>query len=267
MPYFPNGYDFYRMLQRELPQGVYPDGHQGAFYSTADNAAIADVAATGYANLQQIYYNYWPQLCDVQSIAEFEVAYFGYQLDASLTLAERRDRVLVKLRARNGIRAIDMYNAVLAIIGSDKAIEIAPWCSSVGTWIIDENQLGITTYLGSGPRLAMTGPAVCGADPALYGLTPQQLAGIQQDAYTYSVLIYGYTLTALELATIDATLTAAEPARSTHKIYSGLDPGSQILPLLTIDGGPAFSVVYVDFIDGGSAFGTGIPVVDGGGAA
>lgn len=227
MPLFLTRAQVYRMLQRELPEGVYPDGAEDKFFSTADMAAVADVAATGYGNLERIYANYFPQTAD-ERIADWEITAFGYNLEAALTLDERRDRVVQKIRARKGIRKSDMKDYVLSIIGSDKTVEISEWGCSDGGWIINESQLDIETILNGARLTDVTGPLICEADPAAYGKTPEEWAIMQEEAYTFEVLIYGYTLTPAERNAIEFALTAGEPARSTHVISDGLNPDDMI---------------------------------------
>lgn len=213
----------FRLLQRELPPYVYPDGSEGKFYSTADMASIADVAATGYANLERINANYFPQTAD-ERIIDWEIAVFGSPLDSSFTLEERRDRVLTKVRARKGITKQDMKEAVQAIIGSTKTVEIVPWgCRDYG-WILGESELGIDTVLHGSALVNIAGPTICEDSPSDHGVTQEEWDAALLDAYTYEVQIFDYTLSAEERAEIDKVLTAAEPARSRHVITDGLTP-------------------------------------------
>lgn len=220
MPHFLTRKEIYRLLQRELPQDVYPDGPPEKYYSTADMDSVADVAASGYANLERIYANYWPQTSD-ERITDWEITAFGFPLEASLSLAERRDRVVTKLRAKKGITKGDMKDAVQAIIGSDKDVEVVEWnCSGgeFGAWQIGVSLLGYNTYLGNYNMLVVTGDGACDIDPADYGLTEEQWLGMKKQAYTFEVKIFGYTLSPSERIAIDSALTAAEPARSGHLI-------------------------------------------------
>lgn len=220
MPKFLNRQEIYRLLQREQPEDVYPDGAASAYFSTADNDSVADVAATGYANLERIYANYWPQTAD-ERITDWEITAFGYPLEASLSLAQRRDRVVTKLRAKKGITKGDMKDAVQAIIGSDKDVEIVEWnCAGgeFGSWQLGISLLGYNTYLGNYNMLTVTGDGACDINPADYGLTDEQWEGMKTQAYTYEVKIFDYTLSAAERVAIDTALTEAEPARSQHVI-------------------------------------------------
>lgn len=245
MPKFLTQEECYRLLQRELPAGVYPDGAASGHYSTADMASVASVAATGYANAERIYDNYWPQTAD-ERMSDWEITAFGYRLTAALNLAERRDRVVQKIRARKGLTKGDMVSVVKGIIGSDKLVDISEWGCATGVWIIGVSQLGIETILGGSPAVAtVTGPDICDANPADYGLTPEEWAQIQQEAYTYQVNVYGYTLTQAEYEAIDSALSAAEPARSAHVIVSGLNPEDMI-------DGPYDGEVMIEMEQGGN---------------
>lgn len=230
MPVFLNREQVYRLLQRELPAGIYPDGAPSAYFSTADMDAVAAVAATGYANLERIYENNWPMTAD-ERIADWEIVAFGYNLPVSLTLAERQDRVTEKIRSRKGLTIADMVSLVKAIIGTDKLVEAIEWGCSSGGWMIGVSQLGVETYLNGFPsRLTVTGPLICEADPADYGYTQEQWDQMREDAYTYQINVYDYTLTDAEYDAIDAALTIAEPARSAHVIKSGLDADLMVNP-------------------------------------
>lgn len=220
MPKFLNRQEIYRLLQRELPEGVYPDGPAFAYYSTADMDSLADVAATGYGNLERIYENYWPQSAD-ERITDWEITAFGFPLEASLTLAERRDRVITKLRAKKGITKGDMKDAVEAIIGTDKEVVVVEWnCANeeFGTWQLGVSNIGYNTYLGNYNMLLVTGEGACDINPADYGLSEEVWAGMQRQAYTYEIKIFEYVLSSAERTAIDIALTEGEPARSAHVI-------------------------------------------------
>lgn len=229
MPKFLTRQEVYRLLQRELPANAYPDGAEDAFYSTADMASIADCAATAYGNLERIYENQWPQSAD-ERMSDWEIIAFNRLLPAGLTLAERQDRTTIKIRTRKGLTRNDMKELVQSVIGSDKVVDIIEWGCSNGAWIIAESQLAIETFLGGYNPLLATGPDLCSKTAADFGLSEATWNGIREQAYTYEVRIYGYTLTAEERTEIDETLSIYEPARSRHVITDGLDP------LDTLDG-------------------------------
>jgi len=218
MPKFLTTEEVYRLLQRELPEGVYPDGAPSAFFSTADMASVSDAVSGSYANLEIIYDNQFPNNADGR-ITDWEITAFGYPLPASLTLAERRDRVVTKLRSKKGITRNDMKEAVQSIIGSDKEVVIFPWNSPdpvYGAWRIGESELGNTTFLGAGNAMIHVGDECCSQSAADLGLTEQQLLNAREQAYTYEVKIIGYQPTADELVSIDQILTSAEAARDRH---------------------------------------------------
>lgn len=213
----------YRMLQRELPEKVYPDGAPSAFFSTADNSSIAGVISDSYSNLKNIYDNYWPQHA-VERLPDWETMIFGFNLDASLSLTERRNRVLAKFRTRRGITKPDMEAVVRGVLGDSVLFDIIEWGCSTGGWILDESQLDIETYLNGSNLVDATGPDLCGKVPSDFGLTQEEWEIAQEEAYTYEVLVYGHVLTAAEYAEIDRQLNIEEPARSRHIITDNLDP-------------------------------------------
>lgn len=216
MPIFLSREQVYRLLQRELPEGVYPDGPPERYYSTAESDSVAHVVANAYANLERIYANYWPQTAD-EKLGDWETMAFGKNQESGLGLAERRDRVMTALRSKKGLRKKDMKDVVHSIIGSDKVVDIYSWnCGEHGPWRLGVSALGVDTRLGAAPVLKATGSGLCGADPADYNATPLEWALMRQQAYTYEVVIRGYVPTEAEDAAIHIALTEKEPARSTH---------------------------------------------------
>lgn len=216
--------DVYRMLQRELPEDVYPDGAASAFYSTSDMGAVAGVVADAYANAQTIHSNYWPQSA-VDRLADWEITAFGYNLDASLSVAQRQSQVTEQIRTRKGIRKSDMLGIVLGILGSGVEVEIIGWGDKTGAWVLGESELGSSTFLGGSiPRNSVYGANVWQLGWAHFGITEAQWRQLQADAYTYEVRIYGYTLTAKQRKQIDQALSIFEAARDQHIITDGLDP-------------------------------------------
>lgn len=227
MPKFLSRAEMYRTLQRELPEKVYPDGAPSGYYSTADMDSIADVACTGYANLQRVYENYWPQTAD-EKIADWEMLAFARLLDASLTLAQRRDRIVTKIRSRKGLTINDMKEVVLGIIGSTKLVDISEWGCSSGGWMIGISQLGIETILNGQRLVDATGENLCEKTWTDFGKTEAEWLEMREEAYTYQVNIYDYTLTQAEYDEIDAALSETEPARSQHIILSGLNSADML---------------------------------------
>lgn len=218
MAKFLSAQEIYRLLQRELPEGAYPDGPPSRYYSTADMYAVADGLASGYSNLKRIYDNYFPQTAD-EKMPEWEDAVFGSPLDASLPLQQRRDKVLLKLRNPFGITKLDIINVVKNIIGQDKIVEVREWGCADGGWMLDYSQLDISTFL-NGENLVDAALSASCNKPEFK--TQEEWETAQEEAYTYEVLVYDYTLTASEREEIDRQLDIEEPARSAHVITDNL---------------------------------------------
>lgn len=227
MPKFLSRKEVYRLLQRENPEDVYPDGAPSAYYSTAEMDAVASGLADAYENLRLIYENNFP-ISATGRISDWEITAFGKRLPASLTLSERQDRVEQKVRARKGLTVSDMKDIVKSVIGTDKLVEIAEWGCETGTWLIGVSELGITTILNGYRLNDATGEGLCDASPADYGYSDDDWETMREEAYTYEVLIYDHTLTAYEENEIDEQLTIYEPARCQHIITDGLDSDDMI---------------------------------------
>lgn len=223
MALFLSAEQIYRLIQRELPIDAYPDGSPDKFYSTADSFATAKVFESAYDNNSRIYENMFPQTAD-EKISDWEIRTFGYLLDASLTLQQKRDKVLAKIRTRRRTTPNDILQTVYTVIDSSILVEIVEWNCYGGSWVLNESELEISTILSGPNPLRVTGPDLCALSAAELGLTEQELLEMREDAYTYEVRIYDYTLTADELERLEAALNSAEPARSQHIILDGLDP-------------------------------------------
>lgn len=232
MAIFLSAQQAYRLMQRELPEGAYADGSPSGFFTTASIYAKAAVLETAYNNLNRIYQNMFPQTTDEQ-VHDWELKAFGYYLPDSYTLSQRQDALVQKLRQRPGINRAAIEDIVRTSIGSDKTFRVIDWnCegdseSGTGIWELDLSQLSIDTFLG-GARTAAITPFLfptadfCINDPQ-FNLTDDEWAALQEQAYTYEIRIYGYTLTADQRTQLDAGLTRGEPARSQHVITDGLD--------------------------------------------
>lgn len=228
MPIFLSAQDVYRVIQRELPPvDVYPDGPATAFFSTADSMATAMVIRDYYGVQKNTYQNNYP-ISAVDRLPDFENLYLGYVQDSTLTTDQRRARLLSKIRTLRRTTADDMLAVVYTILDPSVQVEIAPWGCGCQGWVLDVSQLDITTILNEFNGLEKTGPNLCQLDAADYGLSPAAFARLQAQAYTYSVLIYGYTLSATERAELDSALSSAEPADSQHIILDGLNPSDSI---------------------------------------
>jgi hypothetical protein len=226
MPKFLSLAECYRIIQRELPEDTYPDGAPADYFSTADSDSTARTVATLYSNLERIYANMFPQSADEQ-IGDWEIKVFGHLGNTSDSLAVRRQKVIDQVRWSATLSRRDLLLICAIAIGA-KDIEIANWgCDETGVWVLGESQLGVETYLG-GSKKFQFGPSdnLCSTTTPV-GLTADQWATMQSDAFTYEVRIYDYTLTTDERAQLDKLLTRYEPGRSTHVIRDGLSSANK----------------------------------------
>lgn len=223
MPKYLSEVELYDIIQRELPEDVYPYGSPDQYLASADSDSTAKVFSTMYSNLARIYENYYPMTTD-ERIADWETQVFGYNLDTSLTLTQRRDRVIAKIRARYGFSVPDMQRVVESIIGNSHTFQIVELGCEHGSWLLEESELEVETFLGgSFPFDWTTVGDLCGLTAMDFGVTEQELLDAREDAYTYEVRIYTYTLTSIERDSLDAALSREEPARSQHIILDGLN--------------------------------------------
>lgn len=228
MPIFLSQQQVYRLLQRELPiENVYPDGPASAFYSTAENYSVAKVFGDAYTSLESIYNNYFPQTADVRQ-QDWEELILGRHLPDSLTLQEKRDRVLTKIRTRRRTTPQDIIDIVHTVIDSSISVEIAPWGCGCAGWILDVSILDVSTILNGYNNLNLVGPDLCGKTAADFGLTEDEFLDYRKEAYFYEIRIYSYTLSSEERDLINKLVSEGEPARSDHIIVDGLDPADML---------------------------------------
>jgi hypothetical protein len=224
--------ELYLLLARELPDDVYPfSANPADYWHTADLAAHAEAIKNAYDAMEVAYNNYWPQTADEEGIAHHEIARFG-DLSIGLTLQARRDRVLAKMRSMPSLSKPDLKALVEAELPTGTLVQLVGWNQYLagggvgGTWYLGVSQLGVDTYLGAyGSHAYPPGADLCEEDGSELGMTAQEWADYQAQAYTFEVRIYAYTATADELAAIDRVLLEAEAARSQHVIRNnvGLD--------------------------------------------
>ena len=86
----------YRLIQRELPEGAYPDGEPARFYSTADSDATAKTISTLYSNMEEVGDNYFPQTAE-SKLDDWEIFVLG-GITSGLTTTERRDAIINRPR-------------------------------------------------------------------------------------------------------------------------------------------------------------------------
>lgn len=232
MAIFLTAQQLYRMYQRELPEGVYADGAPSEFNTTASVYSKASLLKVSYDNMETIYNNMFPATT-TEKVLDWEFAAFGELLDASLSITEKRNRIIGKLRKRPGITKTDMLNVVYSVIGVDKLVDIIEWGCATGGWVLNESQLGIETYLNGANMMDVTSflfPTgdFCDEDHSQFGKTDEEWELMQEEAYTYEVLIYDYTITTLERSKMTNALLIEGPARAAFVISDNLDSADML---------------------------------------
>lgn len=240
MPKFLTREELYRVLQRELPEDVYPDGPPSAFYSTADMDSVADVAATAYVNMERIYQNQWPQFAD-ERIDDWVLKVFGYLFDESVTLQEKRDRVIAKIRHQPTIRLWEVLTIVASYLPEGYYAQVAEFqCGAASGWYLGESYLGLSTYLGMGrPFWALNvdssewcdviaqgwrlGFSRLGEDTELSEFSHDEIFNVQAEAFGYFIRIFDTAVTGESYSRMIQEVKAAEPARSFFKIAQNQD--------------------------------------------
>lgn len=237
MPYFPKQNDIYRVLQRELPEGVYLDGAATAGYSTADMYATALTVANVYAALNIIYLNEFPQTAD-EYIDEWEIKLFGSAINSMQTLDNRRAALLRKIRAIPSITLWQILTTVVSYLPMGVYAQVVSLgCSAGGGggWVLGVSHLSSETILGWADSVTLNNPnnldlcdLVSGSgwrlgasqldiSTILSGPNSyQNISQVQAKAYTYEVRIFEYALTGAPLQAMLLAITAQEPARSAH---------------------------------------------------
>ena len=234
MPKFLTVNETYRILQRELPEGVYPDGAPSAYFSTADNYSIAKTVETLYSNLETIQDNNFPQNSD-ERISDWSRFVFGYSLSAALSLAEKRSRILAKLRKEPAITLWEILTLVVEYVPDGTYVQVSSPCSGIITWQLGVSELGFDTYLQgvTFDSLGIDGEDWCeevanlhwrlgqdalGETTELAEFAYTDIAAIQADAYLYDIRIFGYEIPENELIGLRQEIEKAEPARSTYRL-------------------------------------------------
>lgn len=231
----------YRILQRELPEGVYPDGAPSGYYSTADMDSVADVVATGYANLERIYANYFPQTSDEYIGKWVEKMFIGVSFDSSVSLQELRDRVIAKIRKRPTIAMWEVAKLVAGYVPEGTYIQIFEYGCHDGFWKLGVSKLGKTTVFGFDnefqdlgvdasdwcafvkDRQWKLGVSKLGIDTILNEYSYAQIIEPQMRAFGYEVRIFGYEITGTSLDQLVKQIRATEPARSVHYLRQNLN--------------------------------------------
>jgi hypothetical protein len=257
----------YRLIERELPEGVYADsGTPSAYFTTASVMAKAIVLETIYTNLSRIYDNYWPQFTD-ERIDDWEIKVFGEVSNAGLTLFQRQTKVLNKIRKKPTLALWEILTLVASYVPEGKFVQVVEWgCpghDGGGQWILGTSRFDVDTALGwegqrnMQPTIAAINGDFCagvvadgwrfnashlGTQTKLSGMNSwQTISAAQKRAYTYEVRIFDYTLSDADTAKLERDLQQFEPARSAHIIRQNLQ---------LADFGLLFTVMNVDQFSG-----------------
>lgn len=228
MPKFLTREEVFEMIGRELPEDVYAEGPATAFFTKADDGALSVVVESAYANLQKIYNNYFPQTSS-ERLTDWEIKVFGETQSSTLTSAERKSRILAQLQSALTMSIPSLIKIVKGVIGNDKEIEIVEWGCDEGSWFLDESMLDIETILsGSLTLIFGQGMDPCTVTAEMLGVSQEDLDFTKQEAYTYEVRVFQYTMTTDERERLDKQLSIYEPARSGHVIVDGLTEDDEI---------------------------------------
>lgn len=258
MPTFLNADQLYKLIQRELPEDAYPDGPKERYYSTAESFAAASGAASGYASLERIYDNYFPQTA-LEKLDDWELFVFGEVADSasgSLTVTERRDRIVAKIRQRKDMSLFTMMETILDVLPEGTFVQIFENCQVEQGWELGFSKLGFETILGNFEKIILGDVASYCAPPYTcfvlganeLGETtklcnsvlndPSDLNGFewsiqQYMAYSFEVRVFA-ALTATQRAEILDIIDRQRPARSVGILIDDQDLADYFL---TIDAG------------------------------
>jgi hypothetical protein len=218
MPTFLTREDIYRILQRELPEDIYPDGPPDRYYSTADNDSVAAVFASMYSTMESIYNNMFVITANEQ-LNQWETNLLASTPVGDISVDQRRSNLLAFLRSQDNISYWAVLNAILGFVPIHTFVE-----------------LRVRAYVGDHLIAQMTGanidliwgPDWTSGDPAPAGVTvtdslrtdEAELLALRRHAYVYDVIIWGYELGVDETARLEELLSAIEPARSDHTLAS-----------------------------------------------
>lgn len=231
----------YRILQRELPDGAYADGPPSAFFTTADMASVADVAATGYGNLERIYENYFPQTTDEYIGKWIDKMFLGASFEPNVTLDDLRARVIAKVRLQPQINMWQVLKIAASFVPPGTYVQILENCGGKGCWTLGVSRLGRDTFLCYNFKWYMLGidlndwcdflqngrgwilgVSKLGNTTKLAKFSFLQVLEPQLDAYGYKLRIFDYQVTGNSYTQLLQALNDAEPARSVHIIYQNV---------------------------------------------
>lgn len=232
----------YRILQREAPENVYPDGPASAFFSTAENDSVADVAATAYGNLSRILENYFPATADEKIQDWIRKMFVGVSFDPSVNLQDWRNRIIAKVRKQPTITLWEVLILVVSYLPPGSYAQVAEYgCGSASSWRLGVSLLGIDTFLGFNHTFEQLGvdPStwcdfvsnqhwilgvdLLGEETFLSQYTYLEVIEPQIEAYGYEIRIFGTEVTGTSLQQMLKQVNAVEPARSVHTLRQNLN--------------------------------------------
>lgn len=225
----------YRVIQRELPEDVYPDsGRPGDFWSTAESDAQAAIIAGVYEAQETNYDNFWASTADDAGLDLLEQAHFG-RLSTGLDSDQRKLRLNRKTQEMPSLSADDLEKLVKRELPPYVPVEYVAWNRDMGggSWYLGVSELGVDTILGgSGSHSYPLGTDLCLKDGSDIGLSPERWTEYRDNAYTYEMRILGYEPTAAELEEIERVLTESEAARDKRIILTSAEPANPYLPVM-----------------------------------
>lgn len=232
----------YRIIQRELPEDAYPDGAPSGTFSTADSDSTADVVATGYANLERIYANYFPQTADEYIDKWIKKMFIGVSFDTSVSLQDKRDRVIAKIRKQPTITLWEVLKIVAGYVPPGTFVQIAERnCGTDGFWQLGVSKLGRNTTLGYDQTFSdlgiasdqwcsavadrgwRLGKSKLGVDTTLNKYSYMDIMGPQMRAFSYEIRVFGYEITGTSLQQMLREVGDTEPARSVYVLRQNLN--------------------------------------------
>lgn len=267
--------ELYRLLQRELPEDVYPDGSPSQYYHTADMDAVAGAIASCYSSMSSVYDNLFITTCD-EKIGAFETSYFA-ETSPGLNLAARKARILSKIRSTEDISYWQILTTTATILAG-VWVEVRPRVGRGSPTPAMIKGLAADDVWAPGWVSGQAFPAgVTGFD--ILRTDQTALLNLRKTTYTYDVFIFSAALDDSLLQLLDRTLSLQEPARSRHTITvinpSDLDFGNPIAEptrfsdtlslYYSPDGSQVFgrSTLWFGFLDDPTSLGFGDAVATG----
>lgn len=205
-----------RILARELPEDFYPDGAESDYVSTAELGSIAQCLSSAYSTMESISLNHFPQTTD-EKLADWEITVFGRSQIGTGTDEERRGALLAFLRAENNLSYWTILTSIIAMVPVGIVVEIRPR-SYAGD--------PVTADIKGDLSDLVWGPDWTSGDPAPAGVTvtdairnnEADLLAVRTQAYRYTVVVWGGSISDDLKALIEEKLSVIEPARCAHDL-------------------------------------------------